>query len=91
MKYPCENCLVDPICVITCLEFRIYLKNITEYDKKYTNSPSRFRRLFCLTYEGPEYFENYLELYRKHLKKLIGNKTIITATQNPRLKKILYI
>lgn len=25
MKYPCEGCLVDPICVFTCDEFIWYL------------------------------------------------------------------
>ena len=38
MKCPCKNCIVDPICIESCVQFVIYTENLDSYNFNFLDS-----------------------------------------------------
>ena len=74
MEFPCENCIVDPMCINPCFDLRIYLSKISSIDLDYTITSARLRRVYNLTTSSSEYFRHYSILYLKYIKKKRENE-----------------
>lgn len=69
MKFPCENCIVDVMCINPCSDLRIYLSKVTRIDTDNTNTSARLKRLHNIAVSNPEYFRHYANLYMNYRHK----------------------
>lgn len=63
MKNPCDECLIDVICVKPCFKLREYLSHLINLDPEMAVTPYRLRRIYNLASSNPEYFRFYSVLF----------------------------
>ena len=51
MTLPCDICIVDPMCIDACSNFKDYIskKYVSDFISIYKYTPARSRRVFNLT------------------------------------------
>lgn len=74
MKFPCENCVVDPMCINPCSDLRVYLSKTTHVDTDNNNVLARLKRIHNIAISNPEYFRHYSNLYLKYKEEKRKNE-----------------
>jgi len=66
MGLPCDNCIIDPICIDACPDFKDYISKsiISDFLSIYRYTPARTKRIYNLTRNNVEYFIYYSGLLK---------------------------
>lgn len=64
---PCDTCIIDPMCINACPDFKEYMSKviIDDFLSIYNYTPARTRRIYNLTINNIEYFVYFSKLLRK--------------------------
>ena len=74
MNLPCDTCIVDPMCIKACPDFKKYLSKVyvSDFISNYKCTPARSRRIYKLAKYNVEYYIYFFRLLKKdiYIKKI---------------------